>query len=195
MRENTIFHRWATMGLAIACVGLTACTTPPTDASNQSSAAASPAASGVAPGTASGAMTPQKIALRKDLATVGVEVSDTPEGRIKLSIPSDSSFALGSATVKSSAAKLLNELADVLNKYPNTNIEILGHTDASGSDAINLPLSTKRAESTRNYLVGRKVGADRFTVLGAGSSEPMADNKTAAGRATNRRVEVFINER
>jgi outer membrane protein OmpA-like peptidoglycan-associated protein len=57
-----------------------------------------------------------------------------------------------------------------------------------------LPLSAKRAESTRDYLIAQKVAADRFTTQGWGSDQPVADNKTAAGRAANRRVEVFITE-
>ena len=196
MGRTNNFQRLACVGLTASCLWLTACNTPPNAAG---SASANPA---TAPDPAAEAKAKaeqankelQKAELRKDLGTVGVEVSETPEGRIKLSIPSDSSFGLGSAAIKSSSAKLLDALADVLNKYPKTSIEVVGHTDATGSDAINLPLSAKRAESTRDYLVERQVAADRFSTQGWGSDQPIADNKTSAGRAANRRVEVFINE-
>jgi outer membrane protein OmpA-like peptidoglycan-associated protein len=89
---------------------------------------------------------------------------------------------------------MLDSLAEVLKKHPSSSIEIIGHTDTTGSDAINLPLSTKRAESTRDYLIGKKVAAERFTTQGWGSDQPIANNKTASGRAENRRVEVFITE-
>ncbi|AOW12363.1 hypothetical protein LPB72_07925 [Hydrogenophaga crassostreae] len=189
-----IFHRAATLGLAFSCVWLTACTTPPSDASNENKdqpAVAAPAAT--APAEPAG-LTAQQVELRNDLTTLGVEVRDTAEGRIKLVIPSDISFGLGSAAIKSSSAKMLKSLAEVLVKHPGSAIEIIGHTDATGSDAINLPLSAKRAESTRDYLIGQKVAAERFTTQGWGADQPVADNKTSAGRAANRRVEVFITE-
>ena len=188
-----IFHRAAQLGLALGCVWLTACTTPPAAAPQESKempAVAAPAAAS----NAEPVMTPQQIELRSDLSTLGVEVSKTAEGRIKLNIPSDISFGLGSATIKNASAKMLTSLAEVLKKHPGSSIEIIGHTDATGSDAVNLPLSVKRAESTRDFLVGQQVAADRFTTHGWGSDQPIADNKTAAGRAANRRVEVFITE-
>lgn len=188
-----IFHRAAHLGLALGCVWLTACTTAPTNTANESKdppAAIAPAAAPTEPV----GMTPQQIELRSDLSTLGVEVSKTAEGRIKLNIPSDISFGLGSATIKNASAKMLTSLAEVLKKHPGSSVEIIGHTDATGSDAINLPLSVKRAESTRDFLIGQQVAADRFTTQGWGSDQPIADNTTAAGRAANRRVEVFITE-
>lgn len=184
-------------GVALACVWLTACTTPPGGAPQapEQTSAADAAAPVAAKDTLSSSMRNQIAELRKDLTEAGVTVSETPEGRIKLNIPSDVSFGLGRTTVSPSFAKVLDLFAESLNKHSNTAIEIVGHTDSSGSDAINLPLSLKRAESTRDYLIGRQVAAERFSTQGWGPDLPIADNKTAQGRAMNRRVEVFVADR
>jgi outer membrane protein OmpA-like peptidoglycan-associated protein len=71
----------------------------------------------------------------------------------------------------------------------------VGHTDSTGSDAINNPLSVNRAASARNYLVSRGVSGQRIQIDGRGSYEPIADNTTEAGRAKNRRIEMFLAER
>ena len=74
-------------------------------------------------------------------------------------------------------------------------MRIIGHTDSTGSDAINNPLSLQRAESTRNYLTSRGVNGARIQVQGMGSHQPVASNATNEGRARNRRVEIFVGER
>lgn len=73
-------------------------------------------------------------------------------------------------------------------------MRIVGHTDSSGNDAINNPLSVQRAASVRDYLVARGVVSNRIVIDGRGSREPVADNNSAAGRAQNRRVEAFMGE-
>lgn len=75
-----------------------------------------------------------------------------------------------------------------------TTVTIIGHTDSTGSDAINNPLSLDRANSTRNYLVARGVASNRVATDGVGSRQPVADNNTAAGRDKNRRVEIYVAE-
>ena len=192
MSTTNPLRQAATLGLALCCVWLTACSTPPGEGSGADSALPAVAEPATAP--VAEAAVAEQSALRDDLTALGLEVTQTAEGRIKLNIASDVSFGLGSASLKNSATKLLKSLAAVLNKHPNSAIEIIGHTDATGSDAINLPLSAKRAESTRDYLIAQKVAAERFTTQGWGSDQPVADNNTAAGRAANRRVEVFITE-
>lgn len=193
MSTTNPLRQAATLGLALCCVWLTACSTPPGEGSGADGALPAVAEPATAPVAEEPAEVEQS-ALRNDLAALGLEVTQTAEGRLKLNIASDVSFGLGRASLKSSATKLLKSLAAVLNKHPNSAIEIIGHTDATGSDAINLPLSAKRAESTRDYLIAQKVAAERFTTQGWGSDQPVADNNTAAGRAANRRVEVFITE-
>lgn len=195
--STRIFDGCLKGGVALACAWLAACTTPPGGAPQapaQASAmeAARPAGT---PDALSANMRNQITELRKDLTEAGVTVSETPEGRIKLNIPSDVSFGSGRTAVSPSFAKVLDTFAESLKKHPGTAIEIVGHTDSSGSDAINLPLSLKRAESTRDYLIGRQVAAERFSTQGWGPDLPIADNKTAQGRAMNRRVEVFVADR
>jgi outer membrane protein OmpA-like peptidoglycan-associated protein len=86
----------------------------------------------------------------------------------------------------------LAKLADILNKYNDTNILLAGHTDSTGSDEYNIELSRRRAQSVSNYLSVQNVNPERFTVYGYGKSDPIAGNDTAHGRAQNRRVEVAI---
>jgi outer membrane protein OmpA-like peptidoglycan-associated protein len=74
-------------------------------------------------------------------------------------------------------------------------VRIIGHTDSTGSDAINDPLSLQRAASARDYLSARGVDVGRILTAGRGSHEPIADNNSDAGRARNRRVEIFLAER
>ena len=89
---------------------------------------------------------------------------------------------------------MLDRFATTLNQNPVTTVRIVGHTDNAGSDAINNPLSVNRAAATRDYLVSRGVASNRIAIDGRGSHEPIADNATAAGKAKNRRVEIFVAE-
>ena len=86
----------------------------------------------------------------------------------------------------------IEKMATVLNKYPDTNVLVEGHTDNTGSDAINLPLSERRAQAVADYTRAKGVDASRITTKGYGSSQPLADNSTEAGRQANRRVEIAI---
>ena len=101
-------------------------------------------------------------------------------------------FDTGKATIKQESYDLLNRLAEVANQCPNTRLEIAGHTDASGHPAFNRYLSQSRAEAVRQYLIQQGVDSGRLVAKGYGSERPVADNATAAGRATNRRVEIII---
>jgi outer membrane protein OmpA-like peptidoglycan-associated protein len=196
MGSKQFFLGFTKGGIALACGWLTACTTPPMDNPPATEPVSAPAAATTAPAdTMSAAMRSQLGELQKDLTAAGITVGETPEGRIKLNIPSDVSFGLGRSAITPSFAKVLDLFAQNLNKYPDTAIEIVGHTDSTGSDAINLPLSLKRADSTRDYLIGRQVAAERFNTQGWGPDQPIADNRTAQGRAQNRRVEVFVADR
>ena len=81
-----------------------------------------------------------------------------------------------------------------LHDDPNARIEIIGHTDSTGSPSVNNPLSEERAQSVRDYLAARGVASSRIQTAGRGEREPVADNGTDAGRARNRRVEIFLRE-
>jgi outer membrane protein OmpA-like peptidoglycan-associated protein len=139
-------------------------------------------------------MQEQKAAMERATAGTGVAVSQTTDNRLKLDIPSDVSFDVGRSAIKPNFAPILNQFATSLNQNPVTTVTIIGHTDNTGSDAINNPLSMSRAESARNYLAARGVDPQRVTVEGRGKFEPVADNNTDAGRAMNRRVEIYLAE-
>ncbi|MEO8599781.1 MAG: OmpA family protein [bacterium] len=136
----------------------------------------------------------QKRAMEQATAGTGVQVSQTADNRLKLDIPSDISFSIGKSDIAPNFRSVLDRFAASLNENPGTTLTIIGHTDSTGSDAINTPLSHDRAARTRDYLVARGVAANRFTVEGRGSHEPLVSNDTAANRARNRRVEIFVAE-
>lgn len=123
----------------------------------------------------------------------GAEVIRTDEG-INLILDENSrvTFEYNSANLTSIAKTNLDKLIEVFKEYPDTNLLIVGHTDNVGSQNFNLPLSEKRAQSVVSYLVANGISSSRLTSKGAGLSEPIADNSTAAGRAQNRRVEIAI---
>ena len=139
-------------------------------------------------------MQDQKIAMERATAGTGVAVSQTTDNRLKLDIPSDVSFDVGRAAIKSNFAPVLTHFATSLNQNPITSVTIVGHTDSTGSDSVNNPLSFDRANSARDYLVGRGVAAQRIATDGRGSREPIADNSTQQGRGKNRRVEIYVAE-
>lgn len=139
-------------------------------------------------------MQEQKAAMEKATVGTGVAVSQTPDNRLKLDIPSDVSFDVGRAAIKPNFAPILNQFATSLNQNTVTTVTIIGHTDSTGSDAINNPLSVDRAEAARDYLVSRGVARTRIATDGRGSREPIADNSTQQGRDKNRRVEIYVAE-
>jgi outer membrane protein OmpA-like peptidoglycan-associated protein len=125
----------------------------------------------------------------------GVQVSQTPDNQLKLNIPSDISFDTGRADIKPDLRPILDQFAAGLSSQPNTEIRIIGHTDNTGSDAVNDPLSVQRAQAAKQYLAARGVDPNRVVIAGRGEREPVADNSTEAGRARNRRVEIYLGER
>jgi len=124
----------------------------------------------------------------------GVEVTRTADNQLKLNVPNDVSFATGSAAIKPELRAVLDPFAESLKNDPNVRLNIVGHTDNTGSDAVNNPLSLNRAQSVRDYLTARGVSSGRIETAGHGEREPVADNSTEAGRAKNRRVELFLRE-
>ena len=166
---------------------------------NTGKSAATGAAIGAAVGAGGGYLWSQHMAKQKaemEQATqgTGVSVSQTADNQLKLDIPSDVSFDTNRAEIKSNLRPILDRFATTLNQNPVTTVTIVGHTDSTGSDAINNPLSVNRAASTRDYLVARGVSASRIAIDGRGSREPIADNNSDYGRAKNRRVEIFVAE-
>jgi outer membrane protein OmpA-like peptidoglycan-associated protein len=135
---------------------------------------------------------------RKQLETstqgTGVEVQKTQDNRLKVMIPGDLSFDPGRADIKPNFRPVLDQFAQSLVQNPASVIQIVGHTDATGNDAANVQLSRDRANATRDYLASRGVTTNRITTDGRGEREPVASNDTDAGRARNRRVEIFVQE-
>lgn len=139
-------------------------------------------------------MQEQKRAMEDATQGTGVAVTQTPDNELKLDIPSDISFDTGRADIKPDMRPVLDKFAQSLTQHPVTTVRIIGHTDSTGSDAINNPLSLNRAASARDYLAARGVASSRIAVDGRGEHEPIADNSTPEGRARNRRIEVFVAE-
>lgn len=104
------------------------------------------------------------------------------------------SFDVGRAAIKPNFAPVLNHFATSLNQNPVTTVTIISHTDSTGSDAVNNPLSVDRANAARDYLVSRGVARNRIMTDGRGAREPVADNNTQQGRDKNRRVEIYVAE-
>ena len=139
-------------------------------------------------------MQEQKAAMEKATQGTGVAVTQTADNQLKLEVPSDISFAVGRADIEPRFAQVLDGFASSLNQNPVTTVRITGHTDNTGSDTVNYPLSVNRAAAVRDYLSQRGVQGRRITIDGAGSRQPIASNDTAQGRAHNRRVEIFVGE-
>ncbi|MPM68280.1 putative lipoprotein YiaD [bioreactor metagenome] len=137
----------------------------------------------------------QKQEMQAATQGTGVVVTQTADNQLKLDIPSDISFATNRSDIQPNFQPILDKFAEGLRGNPETEVRIVGHTDSTGSDAINNPLSLDRATSARNYIVARGVNGSRIAVEGRGSREPIADNGSAEGRAKNRRVEIYVGQR
>ncbi len=121
----------------------------------------------------------------------GVEVQRQGD-TIQLIMPGNITFATDSAEIASSFYAPLNNLASSFRQYNQNSIEIVGHTDSTGSRAYNQTLSQRRAQSVADYLRAQGVDGTRLSTYGAGPDQPVASNATADGRAQNRRVEVTL---
>lgn len=136
-------------------------------------------------------MDTQEAKLRKQLRGSGVRV--VREGdNINLVMPGNITFASDSANINASFYNVLDSVALVLEEFNKTVVVVAGHTDSQGSDAYNRQLSQQRADSVAGYLQSQKVMRDRFEIIAAGESSPVADNATASGREQNRRVEITL---
>ena len=133
----------------------------------------------------------QEAELRRRTAGTGIDVSRDGDV-IKLNLPDAVTFDFNSASLNPQFRPALDGVATTLADYPQTVVEISGHTDAVGSDAYNQRLSEERAGSVANYLVGKGLVRERFEIVGMGKRYPVASNDTDDGRARNRRVEVRV---
>ncbi len=123
---------------------------------------------------------------------VGMGVSRTADGGIKVNIPSDVTYASNSDQLSPGFGSVISQIAQVLNTDQGTLVQVVGHADSDGSDAYNMDLSNRRARNFGFALVNNGVSQNRIFTLGKGESQPIASNNTEAGKRQNRRVEVFV---
>jgi len=121
----------------------------------------------------------------------GAKIERVGEG-IKITFESGILFDVDKSEVKPEAQANLAKLATILNKYPDTDVLVEGHTDATGSDEYNMDLSIRRSNSVGNYLSGQSVMSNRLRLMGYGETQPATSNDTQEGRQLNRRVEIAV---
>ncbi|MGL1835018.1 OmpA family protein [Rhodocyclaceae bacterium SMB388] len=149
------------------------------------------------PGSAATPAVPPWIAQRHVLATtltdqVGLEAQEMDDGSLLVRLPAAEGFAHDSATPKAPLRDMLDTITPLLMAFPDTELQIFGHTDSIGSELHNLRLSISRAEAVMDYLRAKGIALARLSADGRGEAEPIADNATDIGRATNRRVELVL---
>lgn len=131
--------------------------------------------------------------LRESTAGSGVDVTPTDNGSaILVNLPNGVTFDTDSSAIKPTFRDTLDKVAQSLNQYPDSLIDVYGHTDSTGSDAYNQALSERRARAVADYLTSRGVSYSRIRSQGFGETQPIASNDTEAGRSANRRVEIKI---
>ncbi|MFC0633962.1 OmpA family protein [Brevundimonas balnearis] len=133
----------------------------------------------------------QQRALEAELSGTGVGVARQGDNLI-LRMPADVTFATNSSSIDPRFDATLRDVAGVLQEYDRSLVDIVGHTDSTGGDAINQPLSERRAASVAQTLINYGVMRERLYVAGVSSRNPVASNDTAEGRQLNRRVEILI---
>lgn len=133
----------------------------------------------------------QEKILRDELVNTGVQVQRDGDN-IRLIMPNNITFGTDRYDLKDSFAEVLNSVVLVLNKYPDTNLAVVGHTDSTGADSYNMELSQRRASTVASFLMSQQVDSSRISTRGAGETQPVASNDTNEGRAQNRRVELSI---
>lgn len=123
---------------------------------------------------------------------LGIDVTEQPDGTLKVNIPSGVSFDTNSYALKPQLLPVLDSVARALKQHPQVRAKVVGHTDSTGQAAYNQTLSQNRARSVVQYLTGQGVPATEIMAEGRGANDPIADNATAEGRAANRRVEIYL---
>ena len=180
------------MGAAIGAVagGLIGAATA---GGNKGKSAATGAAIGAALGAGGGYlwsqnMQKQRAEMEQATAGTGIGISQTTDNQLKVDIPADVSFDVGRYAIKSNMRPVLDRLASTLNQHPVTTVTIIGHTDSTGSDAVNDPLSINRAAATRDYLVSQGVAGNRLKTISYGKERPVAVCDDISCWSQNRRA-------
>ena len=133
----------------------------------------------------------QEAELRRETAGTGVEISRDGDV-IKLNLPDGVTFDFNRTDIKPQFYPALSTIAGTLRDYHQTIVEVSGHTDSIGSDAVNQRISEQRATAVASYLIAQGVQSQRFEIIGMGKRFPIADNTTESGRSLNRRVEIRL---
>ncbi|MBB3230617.1 OmpA family protein [Halomonas stenophila] len=213
------FRLIAPVAAAVLLVGCT--TTDPYSGQTQRSKTGTGAAIGAAVGAAAGALSGDGSTSRRDRALIGAAVGaaagggigaymDKQEEQLRqdmqgtgigverrgddivLNMPSSVTFGFDSSELTTTARNALNDVSSVLTQYPETRVNIAGHTDSTGEAAYNQQLSERRAQAVGNYLSQTGVASNRLYMSGYGENQPVASNDTESGRAQNRRVEITL---
>lgn len=189
-------NRSKLMAAAAACVWVLAGCASPEPAP---APAPAPAPKAAAPAVDANAWTARLAELKSALEAAtqgsGVTLEQTADNQLHVVLPSDRSFDVGRANVKRDLAGVLDKIGEGLRNATRAKLLIVGHTDSTGTEAVNERLSLARANNARTHLVTRGVPADIVATEGRGSREPVAENDNAAGRAQNRRVEIFVSDK
>jgi outer membrane protein OmpA-like peptidoglycan-associated protein len=205
-------------GLLVATLGLTACTDTnalrqPGDkerngliagaivgaglaglsnSSNKGAAVVAGAAAGALLGGVIGSqLDKQEAELRQNLSNSGITIVNTGD-RLIVSLPNDLTFATDSAAISSAVTADLRQVSQSLVRYPDSSVQVVGHTDSDGEAGYNQALSERRASTVADQIQAGGVPYNRLRTLGRGEEQPVASNLTAEGKAQNRRVEIII---
>ncbi len=133
----------------------------------------------------------QAAELRQQLANDGITIVNAGD-RLIVTVPNDITFDTDSSTVRPALRSDLVKVGQNLVNYPNSNVQIIGHTDSDGEASYNLGLSERRANAVADILQANGVSYARITTIGQGENNPIASNLTPAGKAQNRRVEIVV---
>ena len=146
---------------------------------------------GVVGGAIGNSLDKQAAELRSSVSNPNISITNNGN-ELVVTMPEGILFAIDSATLNSTLQNDLRAVAANLQRYPNSTIQVLGHTDNTGTAAYNFDLSQRRAQAVANVLVGSGVSSGRIQAIGRGEANPIASNLSEAGRAQNRRVEIHI---
>lgn len=162
------------------------------NSSNKGAAVIGGALVGAAAGGVIGNSLDQQAAeLRQQLANEDITIVNTGD-RLIVSLPNDLTFATNSYTISSAVQSDLQKVSDSLLRYPNSSVQVIGHTDSDGAASYNQDLSLRRANAVTDQIQAGGVPFNRVQALGRGEDQPVASNLTAEGKAQNRRVEIVV---
>jgi len=184
--------------LALLGCLIAGCATPPSTETSSQTAQAQPSTVD----TSAAVNEPVKVSksIFSDLTTVladskGIDSQYLADDSIELRLAGDNVFAFGSANVRPDQIATIEKVTAILQRYPQAHIEIVGYTDSMGAPEYNKMLSSKRAASVADIFVKQGIPATAIETRGEGADKPVADNRTAAGRSQNRRVEIYVQDK